>query len=192
MSFSPLQLERLGFTPALPGVLRGASTQLKAGIVVAPPSDAGEDPPTHAFPRHPLERLPRKRRPLAHPPFLTRTLSVPHTTHPHTRRAEAIAGLFPQTFGKPTLHIQASSADAPVTPRSPLRIGAVLSGGQAPGGHNVLSGIFDAVKRAHPDSILYGFRDGPRGVFKGEYVVIDDAMIGRYRNMGGALRSAGG
>jgi 6-phosphofructokinase len=69
-------------------------------------------------------------------------------------------------------------------------VGAVLSGGQAPGGHNVLSGIFDALKRAHPDSVMYGFRDGPRGVFKGEYVVIDEAMMNRYRNMGGAAAVA--
>jgi hypothetical protein len=61
----------------------------------------------------------------------------------------------------------------------------VLSGGQAPGGHNVLSGIFDAVKRVHPDSVFIGFLDGPRGLFKGDFVEVDAAMMARYRNMGG-------
>lgn len=100
--------------------------------------------------------------------------------------AARIAELFPGTFGKPTLHVAASSRAAGAAPAKPLRIGAVLSGGQAPGGHNVLSGIYDALKRVHPDSVMYGFRDGPRGVFRGEYIVIDDAHINRYRNMGGA------
>lgn len=78
------------------------------------------------------------------------------------------------------------TSDATAAPAArPLRIGAVLSGGQAPGGHSVLAGIYDYVKRVHPDSIFYGFLDGPRGLFTGSYVVVDDAMMNRYRNMGG-------
>jgi pyrophosphate--fructose-6-phosphate 1-phosphotransferase len=65
-------------------------------------------------------------------------------------------------------------------------VGAVLSGGQAPGGHNVLSGLYDSLKRYHPESVLFGFLDGPRGLFKGNYVTIDAAMIDKYRNTGGA------
>jgi len=97
--------------------------------------------------------------------------------------AEAIKGLFPQTFGAPTLHLEASAS--PSNSTRPLRIGAVLSGGQAPGGHNVLSGIYDGIKRVHPDSVFFGFLDGPRGLFKGEYVEVSPGMMDRYRNMGG-------
>ena len=96
---------------------------------------------------------------------------------------DALRTLFPQTFGAPTLHIEASAAPS-VAPR-PLRVGAVLSGGQAPGGHNVLSGIYDGIKRFHPNSVFYGFLEGPRGLFKGEYVEVSPAMMDRYRNMGG-------
>ena len=64
-------------------------------------------------------------------------------------------------------------------------MGCVLSGGQAPGGHNVIAGLYDFVKRQHPDSKLYGFLDGPRGLFTGKYVEVDDALMDRYRNMGG-------
>ena len=105
--------------------------------------------------------------------------------------AARIAELFPCTFGKPTLHVEAAARGASDAPARPLRVGAVLSGGQAPGGHNVLSGIYDAVKRVHADSVVYGFLDGPRGVFRGDYVVIDDALISRYRNMGGACARSG-
>ncbi len=49
----------------------------------------------------------------------------------------------------------------------------------------MLSGIFDTIRRIHPASQFYGFLDGPAGLFKGNYVVIDDAMMNRYRNMGG-------
>ena len=100
---------------------------------------------------------------------------------------EAIAALFPHTFGAPSVHIEAATdggASSAAAAR-PLRVGAVLSGGQAPGGHNVLSGIYDGIKRQHPDSVFLGFLDGPRGLFEGKYVEIDDAMMYRYRNMGG-------
>jgi len=97
--------------------------------------------------------------------------------------AEAIATLFPQTFGAPSVHIEVASGEY-ASPK-PLRVGAVLSGGQAPGGHNVLSGIFDGIKRIHPESVFLGFLDGPRGLFEGKYIEIDEAIISRYRNMGG-------
>ena len=100
--------------------------------------------------------------------------------------AETIASLFPCTFGAPSVHIEAAPSAAAAAPAArPLRVGAVLSGGQAPGGHNVLSGIYDGIKRVHPDSVFLGFLDGPRGLFEGKYVEIDEAMMQRYRNMGG-------
>lgn len=68
---------------------------------------------------------------------------------------------------------------------TPLKIGVVLSGGQAPGGHNVIAGIYDYIKNISPDSQLIGFLDGPQGLYKGEYCKIDDAIMNCYRNSGG-------
>ncbi len=64
-------------------------------------------------------------------------------------------------------------------------IGVILSGGQAPGGHNVISGLYDAVKNANPDSKLYGFLGGPSGLLDDKKVLLDDAFIDEYRNTGG-------
>jgi 6-phosphofructokinase len=61
----------------------------------------------------------------------------------------------------------------------------VLSGGQAPGGHNVISGIYDMAKKLHPDSKVYGFLAGPHGVYTGNYVEIKEDFLDLYRNMGG-------
>lgn len=62
-----------------------------------------------------------------------------------------------------------------------MKVGCVLSGGQAPGGHNVISGLFDSVKKHHPESILYGFLDGPKGLMTGKYKIIDHALMSQYR-----------
>ena len=67
----------------------------------------------------------------------------------------------------------------------PLKIGCVLSGGQAPGGHNVISGLFDMVKHIHPESKLFGFLKGPKGIMTGNVVEIEDEFMDIYRNMGG-------
>lgn len=67
----------------------------------------------------------------------------------------------------------------------PRRIGLVLSGGPAPGGHNVIAGVFDAAKRAHPDHQLIGFLAGPKGILTGRYTEITGEMVDRYRNSGG-------
>lgn len=66
-----------------------------------------------------------------------------------------------------------------------LRLGIVFSGGPAPGGHNVIAGLFDAMKKANPNSTLYGFLLGPDGVIEGQYIEITESIINRYRNMGG-------
>ncbi|MEX1012182.1 MAG: diphosphate--fructose-6-phosphate 1-phosphotransferase [Waddliaceae bacterium] len=68
---------------------------------------------------------------------------------------------------------------------TPLRIGAVFSGGQAAGGHNVLSGLYDAIKQIHKESVLFGFLNGPSGIVNGEYEEITDEQINRFRNLGG-------
>lgn len=67
----------------------------------------------------------------------------------------------------------------------PLRIGIVLSGGQAPGGHNVIAGVYDYIKRCNPNSQLFGFLMGPFGIYEHRYVEISDAVMNRYRNQGG-------
>jgi hypothetical protein len=67
----------------------------------------------------------------------------------------------------------------------PLRLGCVLSGGQAAGGHNVIMGLFDMCKKIHPDSVLFGFVAGPHGVFTGNYMEITPEYMDLYRNMGG-------
>ena len=65
------------------------------------------------------------------------------------------------------------------------RIGIVFSGGPAPGGHNVIGGLFDAAKAANPDSVIYGFILGPDGIMESEYVEITADMVNAYRNLGG-------
>ena len=62
-------------------------------------------------------------------------------------------------------------------PNTPLRIGVVLSGGQAPGGHNVISGVFDFIKRYHKNSQLFGFLGGPIGIYTNQYIEIDENRI---------------
>jgi 6-phosphofructokinase len=66
-----------------------------------------------------------------------------------------------------------------------LRVGCVLSGGQAAGGHNVIVGIYDYIKRIHKNSQLFGFLNGPKGIFTGDYVEINDTHINYFKNRGG-------
>lgn len=67
----------------------------------------------------------------------------------------------------------------------PIIVGVVLSGGQAAGGHNVIAGIFDALKKMNPESRLYGFLNGPGGIVEGKYIEIEAALLAKYRNQGG-------
>ncbi len=64
-------------------------------------------------------------------------------------------------------------------------VGVILSGGQAPGGHNVIAGLYDALKAANSKNELYGFLGGPSGIVEAQYVKFDDEFINRYRNTGG-------
>lgn len=61
----------------------------------------------------------------------------------------------------------------------------MLSGGQAAGGHNVIMGLFDMIKKLHPDSVLFGFLAGPHGIFSNNYMEITAEYMGLYRNTGG-------
>ena len=96
---------------------------------------------------------------------------------------EEIAELFPKTYGQGAISFEAAAE--PEVPDRPLRLGIVLSGGQAPGGHSVIAGVYDYVKSVSRDSKLYGFLGGPKGVFTGKYVEVTDEQMDAYRNMGG-------
>ena len=93
-----------------------------------------------------------------------------------------IKKLFPNTYGKPTVEFKTSSSSKKSEARN---VGVILSGGQAPGGHNVIAGLYDALKHSNPESKLYGFLGGPSGIIDGKYVEFDDEFIDAYRNTGG-------
>lgn len=93
-----------------------------------------------------------------------------------------IAELFPNTYGMPLVSFEAADAAAE---RQPVNVGLILSGGQAPGGHNVISGIFDGIKNIHSDSKLYGFLGGPGGLVDHKYMELTSDIIDEYRNTGG-------
>ena len=95
---------------------------------------------------------------------------------------EEIKRLFPNTYGMPLIKFEA--ADQPAQCPA-MNVGVILSGGQAPGGHNVISGLFDGVKRIHPESKLYGFLMGPGGLVDHKYIELTADIIDEYRNTGG-------
>lgn len=90
--------------------------------------------------------------------------------------------LFPLTYGAPIARF--TSGENTAVSR-PWKIGVVLSGGQAPGGHNVIAGIFDAMNKADPAGILYGFKGGPSGLINDEVTEITAETVNRFRNTGG-------
>ncbi|MDR1812858.1 MAG: diphosphate--fructose-6-phosphate 1-phosphotransferase [Candidatus Fibromonas sp.] len=94
-----------------------------------------------------------------------------------------IKELLPNTYGAPVLTFDASE-EKQIT-GGPLKVGVVLSGGQAPGGHNVIAGIFDGIKAVIGSSSLYGFLGGPGGLVDGKYIEIDHELMSKYRNTGG-------
>jgi len=93
-----------------------------------------------------------------------------------------IKKLFPHTYGLPKVSIQEEANPVCGKPRN---IGVILSGGQAPGGHNVISGLFDALKQANPQSRLFGFLGGPSGITDDKYMEITEELLKEYRNTGG-------
>lgn len=102
-------------------------------------------------------------------------------TEPVTDK-EALKALFPKTYGLPILRLVESKEkiDYPA-----INVGIILSGGPAPGGHNVISGLFDGLKRNNKDSRLYGFVLGPGGLVNHEYRELTAEIIDEYRNTGG-------
>ncbi len=98
------------------------------------------------------------------------------------RDQEQIKELFKNTYGKPVVTFNAGS-DAKTS--STRNVGVILSGGQAPGGHNVIAGLYDALKQANSANKLYGFLGGPSGIIDGKYIEFTDEFIDAYRNTGG-------
>ena len=95
---------------------------------------------------------------------------------------DQIKALFPNTYGKPEVTFEKGQNTSASKKQV---VGVILSGGQAPGGHNVISGLYDALKAANPENQLLGFKKGPDGLLKNDYVVFDDKFIDAYRNTGG-------
>lgn len=95
---------------------------------------------------------------------------------------EAIKELFPNTYGLPKLTFEKGEESVS---NASINVGVILSGGQAPGGHNVIAGIFDGVKAINPEGRVYGFLMGPDGLVKHNYIELTSALIDEYRNTGG-------
>ena len=95
---------------------------------------------------------------------------------------EKIAALFPNTYGKKEIIFQKGENTSAAKVQ---KVGVILSGGQAPGGHNVVCGLYDALKSTNPANELYGFKGGPSGLLEDNYIIFDDAYIDAYRNTGG-------
>lgn len=98
---------------------------------------------------------------------------------------EKIKDLFPGTYGAPVVSFTPACGCSCTSESKPLRVGVVLSGGQAPGGHNVIAGIFDGIQSMSPESALFGFLGGPSGLENGKYIQIDAKLMDAYRNTGG-------
>lgn len=92
-----------------------------------------------------------------------------------------IKELFPNTYGMPLITFEQGEAkEYPV-----VGVGVILSGGQAPGGHNVIAGLYDGLKKLNPNNKLYGFLGGPSGLVDHEYIELTKEIVDEYRNTGG-------
>ena len=95
---------------------------------------------------------------------------------------DKIRALFPNTYGKNEITFVKGSNTSEAKKQV---VGVILSGGQAPGGHNVISGLYDALKATDKSNVLLGFKGGPDGLLNNDYVEFDDKFIDEYRNTGG-------
>jgi len=95
---------------------------------------------------------------------------------------EKIAALFPNTYGKNEIIFEKGQNTSEAKKQV---VGVILSGGQAPGGHNVICGLYDALKATNPENVLIGFKGGPSGLLDNDYIVFEDDYIDQYRNTGG-------
>ena len=95
---------------------------------------------------------------------------------------EKIKALFPNTYGKKEITFQKGENTSVAKKQV---VGVILSGGQAPGGHNVVCGLYDALKATNKDNVLIGFKNGPAGLIEDNYIIFEDDYIDQYRNTGG-------
>ena len=95
---------------------------------------------------------------------------------------EKIKALFPNTYGKNEIVFRKG---VNTSESKKLTVGVILSGGPAPGGHNVICGLYDALKATNPENVLYGFKGGPSGLLEDDYIIFGDEYINQYRNTGG-------
>ena len=95
---------------------------------------------------------------------------------------EKIQALFPNTYGKKEITFQKGANTSAAKKQV---VGVILSGGQAPGGHNVVCGLYDALKATDKENVLIGFKGGPSGLIEDDFLVFDDEYIDRFRNTGG-------
>ena len=95
---------------------------------------------------------------------------------------DKIKALFPNTYGKKEITFQKGQN---TSEHKKQVVGVVLSGGQAPGGHNVICGLYDALKATNSENVLLGFKGGPSGLIDDDYLVFDDEYINQFRNTGG-------
>ncbi len=95
---------------------------------------------------------------------------------------EKIKALFPNTYGKNEITFEKG---VNTSENKKQVVGVILSGGQAPGGHNVICGLYDALKATNKENVLYGFKGGPSGLLEDSYVIFDDEYINQFRNTGG-------
>jgi pyrophosphate--fructose-6-phosphate 1-phosphotransferase len=114
----------------------------------------------------------------AHGSLVNATLGAPTESIADTKE---IKELFPNTYGLPLITFEGPSSEK----KPAIKAGVILSGGQAPGGHNVIAGLYDGLKKLNPASELYGFLGGPSGLIDNKFVKFDDAFIDEYRNTGG-------
>ena len=95
---------------------------------------------------------------------------------------EKIKALFPNTYGKKEITFQKGQNTSAAKKQV---VGVILSGGQAPGGHNVVCGLYDALKATNKENVLLGFKNGPSGLLEDKFIEFEDAYIDQYRNTGG-------
>ena len=95
---------------------------------------------------------------------------------------EKIKSLFPNTYGKKEITFEKGTNTSKAKKQV---VGVILSGGQAPGGHNVICGLYDALKSTNKENVLLGFKKGPSGLIDDDYIVFEDDYIDQYRNTGG-------
>jgi len=95
---------------------------------------------------------------------------------------EELRKIFKITYGKPLATFKKGKNEKI---KRELKVGVILSGGQAPGGHNVIAGLFDGLKKGNTNSILYGFKGGPSGLIENDTIILTQEIIDEYRNTGG-------